>query len=71
KRKYIQAAKTLTVREVVNLIAKKDSSRQKEGKDSAKRVRGQRRCERCGEAGHNARTCAVEIVNVSNSNKSK
>ncbi|KAF1965191.1 hypothetical protein BU23DRAFT_418944, partial [Bimuria novae-zelandiae CBS 107.79] len=61
KRKYIQAAKTLIVREVVNLIAKKDSSGQKEGEESVKRVRGQRRCGRYGEAGHNARTCAVEI----------
>jgi uncharacterized protein YdbL (DUF1318 family) len=39
KRKYIQTAKTLTVREIANLIAKKEVSRQKEGRESLKRVR--------------------------------
>jgi hypothetical protein len=39
KRKYIQTAKTLTVGEIANLIAKKEGGRQKEGRESLKRVR--------------------------------
>jgi hypothetical protein len=39
KKKYIQTAKTLTVGEIANLIAKKEGSRQKEGRESLKRVR--------------------------------
>jgi hypothetical protein len=71
KRKYIQTAKTLTVGEIADLIAKKDSSRRVEGGEPAKKVRTQRRCGRCGETGHNARTCAVEIVDPSDSDKSE
>jgi hypothetical protein len=71
KRKYIQTAKTLTVGEIADLIAKKEGSRQEEGRESAKKVRTQRRCRRCGETSHNTRTCTVEIVDASNSNESK
>jgi hypothetical protein len=71
KRKYIQTAKTLTVGEIANLMAKKEVSGQKEGGESSKRVRTQRRCGRCGETGHNARTCAVEIVDPSDSGDSE
>jgi hypothetical protein len=71
KRKYIQTAETLTVGEVADLIAEKDSGGQVEGRESSKRVRTQRRCGRCGETGHNARTCAVEIVDASDSDKSE
>jgi hypothetical protein len=71
KRKYIQTAETLTVGEIADLIAKKEGGRQKEGRESLKRVRTQRRCRRCRETSHNACTCAVEIVDASNSNKSK
>jgi hypothetical protein len=71
KRKYIQTAKTLTVGEIADLIAEKDGGGQVEGGESSKQVRTQRRCGRCGETGHNARTCAVEIADASNSNKSK
>jgi hypothetical protein len=39
KRKYIQTAKTLIVREIADLIAKKEGSRQKESRESLKRVR--------------------------------
>jgi hypothetical protein len=39
KRKYIQTAKTLTVGEIADLIAKKDSGRQVEGREPAKKVR--------------------------------
>jgi hypothetical protein len=53
------------------LIAEKEGGRQKEGGESSKRVRTQRRCGRCGETGHNARTCAVEIVDASNSDESE
>jgi hypothetical protein len=38
KRKYIYTAKTLTVGEIANLIAKKEGSGQKEGRESSKRV---------------------------------
>jgi hypothetical protein len=71
KRKYIQTAKTLIVGEIADLIAEKDSSRQVEGGEPAKKVHTQRRCRRCRETSHNTRTCAVEIVDLSNSNKSK
>jgi hypothetical protein len=71
KRKYIQIAKTLTVKEIANLIAKKEGSRQKEGRESLKRVHTQRRCRRYRETSHNACTCTVEIIDASNSNKSK
>jgi hypothetical protein len=67
KRKYIQTAETLTVGDIADLIADKEGRGQKEGGESSKRVRTQRRCGRCGETGHNARTCAIEIVDLSDS----
>jgi hypothetical protein len=70
KRKYIQTAETLTVGEIADLIAEKEGGGQKEGGEPSKRVRTQRRCRRCRETGHNARTCAVEITDASNSNES-
>jgi hypothetical protein len=39
KRKYIQTAKTLTVGEIADLIAEKDSGGQVEGGESLKQVR--------------------------------
>jgi hypothetical protein len=39
KRKYIQTAETLTVGEIADLIAEKDSSGQVEGGESSKQVR--------------------------------
>jgi type II secretory ATPase GspE/PulE/Tfp pilus assembly ATPase PilB-like protein len=71
KRKYIRTAETLTVGEIADLIAEKDGGGQEEGGEPAKKVRGQRRCRRCGETGYNARTCAVEIVDVSDSDESE
>jgi hypothetical protein len=71
KRKYIWTAETLTVGEIVDLIAEKDSGRQEDSGEPAKKVRGQRCCGRCRETSHNARTCAVEIVDASNSDKSE
>jgi type II secretory ATPase GspE/PulE/Tfp pilus assembly ATPase PilB-like protein len=53
------------------LIAEKEGGGQKEGGESLKRVRTQRRCGRCRETGYNARTCAVEIVDASNSDESE
>jgi ArsR family metal-binding transcriptional regulator len=53
------------------LIAKKEGSRQEEGREPVKRVRTQRRCGRCGETGYNAYTYAIKIVDPSNSNESK
>ena len=71
KRKYIRAAESLTVGEVADLIAEREGGGQEEGGEPAKKVRTQRRCGRCGETGHNARTCAVEIVDPSNSEESE
>jgi hypothetical protein len=71
KRKYIRIANTLTVEEIANLIAEKEGGRQKESGESLKRVRTQRRYRRCRETGHNARTCAVEIVDPSDSGESE
>jgi hypothetical protein len=47
------------------------NSRQEDSREPVKKVRGQRRCRRCGETSYNARTCAVEIVDASDSNESK
>ena len=71
KRKYINTAKTLTVGEVADLIAKKEGGKQEESREPVRRVRTQRRCGRYSETGYNARTCAVKIVDLSNSDKSK
>jgi hypothetical protein len=71
KRKYIRTAKTLTVGEIADLMAEKEVGGQKEGGESLKRVRTQRRYRRCRETGHNARTCAVEIVDLSDSGDSE
>ena len=47
KRKYVCIEETLTVREVLNLIAPKDVGGEEGGKKAAKRVQGKRRCGRC------------------------
>lgn len=70
KRKRIQREGVLTVEEGLQLTTPKEFSMRSDGKKAKKRVHanasGQpsRRCGRCGEAGHNARTCKqqVEIV---------
>lgn len=71
KKKYIRTAETLTVGEIADLIAEKDSGGPKEGRESLKRVRVQRHCGRCSKTGHNTRTCAVEIVDPTNSDESE
>jgi hypothetical protein len=71
KRRYIQAEEILTVGEVLDLIAIREGGRRKEGEEPAKRVRSGRRCGRCGDIGHNSRTCKVEIEDVNNSDASE
>jgi hypothetical protein len=71
KRKYIRTAETLTVGEVADMIAEREGGGPERGGEPLKRMRTQRRCGRCGESGHNARTCAVEIVHPSDSDESE
>jgi hypothetical protein len=71
KRRYIQAEETLTVSEVVNLVAANKGSSRNNVKEPLKRVRVRRHCGRCGEIGHNSRTCKVEIVDTEDSGASK
>jgi len=71
KRRYVRAEETLTVGEVLDLIAEKEGSRRKDSETPAKRVRAERRCGRCSEVGHNSRTCRVEIGDVDNSDASE
>jgi hypothetical protein len=56
---------------VSDLIAEKESGSHEEGETPAKRVRAERRCGRCGEVGHNSRTCKVEIEDVDDSEEYK
>jgi hypothetical protein len=66
KRKRIQKEGVLTVEEGLRLTTLKEFAARSNGKKAAKRVRAdegsqtQRRCGRCGETGHNARTCKKE-----------
>ena len=71
KQRYIQAEETLTVSEVVNLVAVKEGSSCNDSKVPLKRVRVSRHCGRCGEIGHNSRTCKVEIVDTEDSDTSE
>ena len=71
KRRYVRVEETLTVSEVSNLITKKEGSSRKEGETPAKRVRAERHCGRCGEVGHNSRTCKVELKDTNNSEESE
>jgi hypothetical protein len=71
KRRYIRTEETLKVGEVSDLIAKRKGSRREACETPTKRVRGERHCGRCGEKGHNSRTCKVEIRDIEKSDKSK
>jgi hypothetical protein len=71
KRRYIQAEETLTVGEVVDLVAAKEGSSRNDVEEPLKRVRVGRHCGRCGEIGHNSRTCKVEIVDTEDSDASE
>ena len=63
KRKRVQNEGTLTAEDGLRLTTLKEFAARSDGKKASKRVRAeagepsQRRCRRCGEAGHNARTC--------------
>ena len=71
KRRYIRVEETLTVGEVSNLIAEKESGSRKGSKTPAKRVRAERRCGRCSEIRHNSRTCKVDIEDGDSSTASE
>jgi hypothetical protein len=71
KRRYIRNKETLTVGDVVDLIAPEEDGGQEEGSKPVKRARGERHCGRCGETGHNARTCKVQIVDAEDSDESE
>ena len=71
KRRYICTEETLTVGNVQDLIAKRDSSSKEAARQPAKRVRKERHCRRCGKTGHNARTCGAEIVDLNKSDVSE
>jgi hypothetical protein len=70
KRRYIQVEETLTVSEVSDLITEREGSSRKDSKTPAKRACAKRYCGRCGEVGHNSRTCKVEIEGVDDSEES-
>jgi hypothetical protein len=71
KRKRIQAIGSLAVEEGQRLTTLKEFGARSDGKRGKKQVRAkggepsQRRCRRCGEGGHNARTCKNEVEEVS------
>jgi len=71
KRKRVQKEGTLKVEEGLRLTTLKEfkarSNREKAKKRLSVKVGepSQRRCRRCGEAGHNSRTCKQDVVEVS------
>jgi hypothetical protein len=71
KRRYVRTEETLTVGEVQEVLAEQAGSSPGDGEGPSKRVRGERRCGRCKETGHNARTCIVEIDSTSDSDESE
>jgi hypothetical protein len=72
KRKRIQKGGDLSKEEAEDLIAQCDVGAQVEGETRGGRVRtgagkrGKSHCKRCGETGHNSRTCKKDVVDVSN-----
>jgi hypothetical protein len=68
KRKRVQKEGTPTVEEGVRLTTLKEFRARSDGKKAKKRARvkvgepSQRRCGRCGKAGHNSRTCRQEAA---------
>ena len=70
KRRYVRTEETLTVGEVQEVLAEQAGSSRGDGESASKRVRGERRCGRCKQTGHNARTCVVEIDSASDSSDS-
>ena len=67
KRKRIQAEGALTTEEGLRLTTLKEFAARSAGKKAKKSARTegskptQKRCGRCGEAGHNSRTCKQEV----------
>ena len=70
KRRYVRTEETLTVGEVQEVLAEQAGSSRGDGESASKRVRGERRCGRCKQTGHNARTYAVKIDSASDSSDS-
>lgn len=70
KRRYVRVEETLTVGEITDIIAEKEGGGRAAGETPAKRVRAERHCGRCGAAGHNSRTCKVEIEDAGDSDAS-
>jgi hypothetical protein len=71
KRQYVQVEETLTVSEVLDLIAKREGSSCNNSKMPAKRVRAKRHCSCCSKVKHNSCTCKVKIEDTDNSKESK
>jgi hypothetical protein len=71
KRRYVRTEEALTVGDVQDLIAEKDGGGKEAAEQPVKRVCKQRHCGRCGKTGHNARTCAAEIVDSDESDASE
>jgi hypothetical protein len=69
KRKYIRTEETLTVGEVQDIIAKREGKERNTSEGPARKVRGAVHCGRCGEKGHNSRTCRVEIEDTRDSDE--
>jgi hypothetical protein len=71
KRKRIQEGGDLSKEEAEDLMAQCDVGAQIEGESREGRARtgagkrGKRHCKRCGETGHNSRTCEKDVVGVS------
>ena len=67
KRKQLQKEGTLTVEEGQHLLALREFGARSDGRKASKKARAeeagpsQRRCGRCGNAGHNARTCQISL----------
>ena len=70
KRRYVRTDETLTVGEVQEVLAEQAGSSRSDGESASKRVREGRRCGRCKQTGHNARTYAVETDSASDSGDS-
>ena len=71
KRKRVQKEGTLIVEDGQRLAALKEFRARSNGKRAKKQVRAQegkpaqRRCRRCSQTGHNARTCKINVEEVS------
>ena len=71
KRRYVRTEETLTAGEVTHLVTMRERGSRVDGEKPTKRVRGGRHCGRCGEIGHNSRTCKVEIDDAGDSEASE